>query len=278
MRLARVFPRKTSASPDDELAFFGPPDLYVNNVDKIHISVTWSYDIQKAESLAKAWRHIAPVELGGPAMGDPGGNFEPGKYLKYGYTITSRGCPNNCWFCDVPKREGRIMRELPIKPGNNILDNNLLACSINHITKVFHMLNGQRNVQLTGGLEAAKLTDQIIGMLWNLRPSQMFFAYDTPDDLEPLIIAGRKLRQADFTRKHCRCYVLIGYPKDTFVCAEKRLIQTWDAGFMPMGMLWKNLKGDEDVEWRRFQRIWSRPAITKNVIKKYHLDKWDKSK
>jgi len=95
----------------------------------------------------------------------------------------------------------------------------------------------------------------------------MYFAYDTKDDYEPLIIAGEKLRYADFTRFHLRCYVLVGSPLDTIERAEKRLFQTWRAGFMPMAMLWKNIKGDTCPEWRKFQRLWARPAITKSIIK-----------
>jgi len=204
-------------------------------------------------------------------MGDPGGIFVPGRYLKKGYVITSRGCPNNCWFCDVPKREGAL-RELPVTSGHNLLDSNILACSEKHITEVFHMLKKQKaTVQLTGGLEAARLDDWHTNMLWDLRPGQMFFAYDTPDDLEPLVEAGRKLRRANFTRSHCRCYVLIGWPSDTMYKAKKRLVQTWEAGFLPMAMLWKGKDGAEDAEWRRFQRSWARPASTKAVMKEYYL-------
>ena len=271
MKIARVFPRKTAASPDDELAFFGAPpkDLIV---DEVHVSVTFKYDIERAHELSSKRRKIAPTFIGGPAMGERAGDFIPGMYLKKGYTITSRGCPNNCWFCDVHKREGNI-RELPIKEGCNLLDSNILACSDEHVKNVFDMLKNQTDrVQLTGGLEAKLLNHYHIGLLWDLRPDQMFFAYDTPDDLEPLIEAGKKLRYANFTRRHLRCYVLIGYLKDTFEDAEKRLLQAWSAGFLPMAMLWKNNCGDEDSEWRKFQRVWTRPAITKAYIKNNYLE------
>lgn len=272
-KIARIFPRKTTASPDDNLAFFGPPPLVLPEINKVHVSVTFSYDIPKAEELAEAWRHIAPVEIGGPAMGDRGGEFTPGMYLKHGYIMTSRGCPNKCWFCAVHKREGGI-RELPITEGWNLLDSNILACSDSHIEKVFKMMKAQpQRPQLTGGLEAKILTDHHVSLLWDLRPDQMFFAYDTPDDLEPLISAGRRLRYADFTRRHLRCYVLIGYPRDTFDQAEQRLLEAWEAGFMPMAMLWKNQAGDEDQEWRKFQRTWARPAATKCHVKELWQDK-----
>lgn len=267
MKVARVFPRKTTASPDDNLAFFGPPPEGFNS-DEVHISVTFSYDKDRAYELYEEWKGVAPVvKIGGPAFDDPGGVFIPGMYVKKGYVITSRGCPNNCWFCDVHKREGGI-KELPINEGWNLLDSNILACSNSHIEAVFKTLGiHPKSAELTGGLEAKILTDYHVALLWELRPSQMFFAYDTPDDLDPLIEAGRMLRYADFTRSHLRCYVLIGYPKDTMENAEKRLLQAWEAGFMPMAMLWKNKAGDEDVEWRRFQRTWARPAATKSHVK-----------
>ena len=271
--VARVFPRKTNASPDDELAFFGPPPNGIE-VDEVHVNVTFSYDLERAVELYTAWENIAPIKMGGPALGDKGGNFTPGMYLKKGYVITSRGCPNNCWFCDVHDREGGI-RELPITEGYNLLDSNILACSDHHIESVFKMMKKQKEpARLTGGLEAKIMTHRHVGLIWELRPKVMFFAYDTPDDYEPLIEAGIKLRYADFTRNHLRCYVLIGWPKDTIRKAEKRLYQTWSAGFMPMAMLWKNKAGDIDPEWGDFQRRWVRPPLTKSIIKAEYINRY----
>jgi hypothetical protein len=265
-KIARIFPRKTAASPNDDLAFFGMPPEGIS-VDEAHISVTYTEDINYAGELFSEWDKITKIKFGGPALGDPGGDFTPGMYLKPGYVITSRGCPNDCWFCDVNKREGGI-RELPITEGNNLLDSNILACSNKHIEAVFKMLKSQnKRPQLTGGLEARILTDYHVSLLWDLRPDQMFFAYDTLDDLEPLIVAGEKLRYADFTRRHLRCYVLIGFQGDTMTKALKRLIQTWKAGFLPMAMLYKNDDYTPDEEWNKFQRVWARPAITKSEVK-----------
>lgn len=267
MKIARVFPRKTTATPTDDMVFFGSPSGDPQGVDEVHVSVTWTYDIEKAKRLADEWASIAPVKIGGPALGSPGGEFEPGMYVKHGYVITSRGCPNKCWFCSVPKREGTL-RELSIKNGWNVLDDNLLACSESHIKAVFKMLKNQpERAQFTGGLEAARLNHWHVGLLWDLRPEQMFFAYDTPDNLEHLIEAGKLLMRADFTRRHLRCYVLIGSPNDTFYEAETRLLETWDAGFMPMAMLWRNNKGETTEEWRKFQRLWARPAIVRGRMK-----------
>jgi hypothetical protein len=264
MKILRVFPRKTNATPDDEnVRIGGYPGLF-DEADEIHISVAFTYDFPIAEKIAKQWEHVAMVKIGGPATGMKGEEFIPGMYLKNGYTITSRGCKNRCWFCSVWKREGDV-RELPIKDGWNVLDDNLLACSETHIQKVFEMLRRQsRKACFTGGLEAKLLTEKRALELRSLKPDTMFFAYDTPDDYEPLREAGKKLFNAGFKKEShvLRCYNLIGFPGDTFEKALTRIKQTWEVGFMPMAMLWRDESGNYDLEWKRFQRQWANPVIT----------------
>jgi hypothetical protein len=202
-------------------------------------------------------------------MGQRGEEFIPGLYLKPGFVITSRGCPNKCWFCGVWRREGETVRELPVTVGYNVLDDNLLACSDNHIKKVFTMLSNQKNRPLfTGGLEASRLKLWQVKELAILKPKEMFFAYDTPEDKEPLFEAGKLLLRNGFTRKSqsLRAYVLVGYPKDTFEMAEKRFMECMEAGFMPMAMLYRDETGIRDPKWIKFVWPWIRPPI---MSKKY---------
>lgn len=270
MKIARVFPRRTRATPTDALAFFdAPPLLAPPEVDEIHVSVTWTYDRQRAEELAYQWEVLGvPVRIGGPAYDDPGGEFVPGMYIKEGYAITSRGCNNNCWFCMARKREGQL-RELEIKDGWDILDNNLLQCSEGHIKAVFEMLKRQpERPKFTGGLEAKILKPWHCDLLREARTQKMYFAYDTPDDYDPLVSAGRMLREAGISAQShtAACYVLIGYRGDNFEKAQARLEQTMRAGFMPYAMLYRDDAGQVSKEWSRFQREWLRPQI---VAKKF---------
>lgn len=274
MRLARVFPRRTNATPTDCDAYVGGPHLMMPHYDEVHISVAFSWDVTEARRLADEWSRIAPVSLGGPAMASPSGDFVPGRYVRNGYVITSRGCPNRCWFCDVWKREGGIA-ELPIRDGWNVLDSNLLACSEKHVRAVFAMLARQkRKPVFSGGLEARILKPWHAEALYKLRPAQMFFAYDTPDDYEPLVEAGRTLAAAGFVgsasrpNNALRCFVLIGYPRDSIPDAESRLRNTVRAGFMPMAMLWRGkTEHKQSTEWKRLQRVWARPALTQALAR-----------
>lgn len=271
MRIARVFPRRTKATPDDELAFTTTPPKQLPEIDEVHVSVAFSYDMEKAEQLAEAWRKVGvPVKMGGPAFNEPGGDFIPGLYLKKGYVITSRGCPNRCPHCSVPEREGYTLRELPVNDGWNVLDDNILACSETHIKEVFDMLKNQSEKPVfTGGLEARLLKPWHVELFRESKTHRMYFAYDSPSEYEPLVEAGKLLRDGGITKasNYAKCYVLIGYKGDTFEKAEKRLRDTWAAGFVPYAMLYRDKSGEVSKEWSDFQRLWVRPQIVMSKLK-----------
>lgn len=275
-KIARVFPRKTRATPEDDFVFFEPPNLFTPPVDEVHVSVTFTYDIPRAEDLAKSWEYLGvPVRVGGPAYGDRMGDFTPGLYLKPGYIFTSRGCPNRCWFCSVYQAAHGQIRELPIQDGWNILDDNILATSEGHFRAVCEMLKRQPQKPIfTGGIEAKILKPWQAELLKEIKTQRLYCAYDTPDDLEPLVQAGKMLREAGFsaTNHALGCYVLIGYRGDTFDVAEKRLNQTIQAGFMPYAMLYRGKDGVTDPAWRAFQREWCRPIIVGSKVAKYWRD------
>lgn len=267
VRLARVFARRTNATPNDSLAFFGPPDMFPVNADACHISVTFTYDLPIAERLAHQWKAVGPITIGGPALGEPSGEFVPGRYLAIGNVITSRGCPNRCWFCLAAKRE-KTIRELPIRDGWRIHDDNLLATSRAHQDGVFAMLRRQRMpASFVGGFEAARFTDWHVEQLLSLKVACLFFAYDTEDDWEPLVEACKKLDKAKWRFGHrTRCYVLCGYPGDTTLEAERRVRRACNLGLFPQAMVYRDVKGTVPRGWSAFARVWSRPAITYRLL------------
>ena len=261
--MIRVFPRRTKWTPKDELAFVGDPPLFrpPDSAEMtVYISVTFTWDIAEGHRLEKSYSdYYRDVRLGGPAFGDPGGEFEPGLFIKQGVTFTSRGCPNNCSYCFVPKREGKI-RELPIKDGWIVQDNNLLACSRDHQEKVFEMLSHQKKaIDFNGGLEAKRLQLWHIKQFEKLKVRHFWFACDLTAHEKHLEKAADLLSGYPYWKK--RCYVLIGFNGETILDAEKRLNRIYEMGFLPFAQLYQTeIKRPWTSEWDRLQRKWCRPA------------------
>lgn len=266
-RIARVFPRKTNMSPTDQLAFFGPPtlDALASDIDEVHISVTFTWDLERAEELYNDWQMLGvPVEVGGPAFDDRMGDFTPGMYLRDGLIFTSRGCTKDCWFCTVPRCARGKIRELPVVDGWNIMDDNILGTSDAHFTDVIEMLKRQdRRAVFSGGLEPSLMRSFHAELLKSINPMTMYTAYDTKDDYEPIRQMARILWDAGFTptSHQVKCYCLCGYDGDSFETAEKRMEQIMDVGFLPFAMLYRDESGRVDVEWKRFQREWANAFI-----------------
>ena len=266
--MIKVFPRRTKWTPTDELAFTGDPGLFLPSPQPVRISVTFTWDIEEGLRLSDAWKQYYPdVQVGGPAFNNPGGEFIPGRFIKEGVTITSRGCIRNCPYCFVPKREGKI-RELPIKEGWIVQDNNLLACSNIHIQKVFGMLKMlNKPVNFSGGLDPQLLKEWHIYEIERLKIEHLWFSCDYPGAEKHL----HKVNDltADFPDYKKRCYVLIGFNGETISQAESRLENVYEMGFLPFAQLYQGtIKRPWTPEWDQLQRKWCRPAAYKKKLDK----------
>lgn len=263
MDLIRVFPRRTHWTPDDDFAFYGPPPALFPIADRstpVHVSVTFTWDKPRAEELAKDWaRFYDDVKIGGPAYDSYAGEFESGMYLKEGCTITSRGCPKKCGWCDVPRREG-AMRLLRVSPGWIVQDNNLLACPKHHADEVFEMLRNQkRRIFFNGGLDKHFLKDWHIPLFDSISIGEMWFACDRFQDLEDLERIAPML--AHIPLRKLRCYTMIGYGGETLREAQYRCERVLELGFMPFSQLYQeNEIKAYPKEWRDLNRKWARPA------------------
>jgi len=263
MRIIRVFPRRTSITPRDDYAFVGDPSMIRPQTDEVHVSCSFTWDLPEAHRLVEAWRQYYPiVKLGGMECLD--GTFEPGMYVRQGVIFTSRGCNNHCPWCLVPEREGKL-REIEVKAGNIVQDNNLLQCNRDHIAMVFQMLRCQHGIEFTGGLDSHLLTDDIVDGIRGLRVRQMFLAADTKASLKPLEVALRRLQ---LPRQKVRCYALLAYQGEPMTDALERLETIWELGAMPFAQLYQ--PPDQYIEyskqWRDLARTWSRPAAMKALM------------
>jgi hypothetical protein len=266
----RVFPVRTKWTPTDNLAFVGAYPMFLDmpRNTPVAISVTFSWHKEMAERIAGSWRdHFDDVRIGGPAYEDPGDEFVPGRFIKAGCTITSRGCPKNCGWCVVPEREGRI-RELVIRPGWIVQDNNLLACSEKHIRAVFDMLRQQgRAIFFNGGLDKHFLRDWHRPLFDSIPLGELWFACDTSKDLPQLERAAQIM--AGISQDKLRCYTMLAYDEDeTPDDAARRCERVYKMGFLPFAQLFQpKVPRQYPEEWRKVARKWARPAAYRSTPK-----------
>jgi len=282
--IIRVFPRRTSMTPRDPFAFVGEPPLPQFRPPTsypVHVSVTFTWDIEKGYHLRDAWHSVGYKypKLGGPAFNDsPINGHYQSKYLKDNVFITSTGCNCNCPWCLVPMREGKLKEKKGAFVGavdaNDdiyIQDNNLLQCSQEHIDEVFRCLRFYKRIQFTGGLDSRLVNDRIVEGLRSLRIKQLFLACDTKEAIRPLRKAIDKL--AGF-KGRIRCYVLLGFGNESISEATARLEDVWRAGAMPFAQLYQppDQYIDYPKEWQLLARIWSRPAAMRAFMRANEVD------
>jgi hypothetical protein len=270
LKIIRVFPAKTSYAPGDGYCFFDVPPLpvFIPEHGAVPVCSEITRDRARAEHLLGNWAAATdkPTLLGGPAYGGAGGDFVPGRYVRPGITFTSRGCPNSCPWCFVPRREGRL-RELPVQAGNIIQDNNFLACSKAHKNRAFEMLKTQRAIEFRGGLQPDLVDDHFAEAARGLRVKRLWLACDTDGAIPALARAAGKLAKAGFGREKLRCYVLIG--QNGMDADEARLRAVYEAGCMPFAQLYRAEEPfDYPARYRKFARMWQRPAATRAHMEK----------
>jgi len=270
-KILRIFIRRTSQTPDDNYVKIGMPDLFMpQDVDEVHISTIFSWDIENALNLKRNYELYYPkVLVGGPAFanGTYVHKFVSGMYVKKGITITTRGCNFKCPFCLVGKKEGKF-QEINIEEGNIIQDNNILLASKDHLRKVFDMLKKQKGIRFVGGLDKRLIKDWHIEELRSLSIKELWLAFDDWYGVGEFKRAMDKLKKAGFSRNQIRCYVLAGF-NEPIQASEERLRFVYDCGALPFIQKYRDKYNDNQLskEDRQFIRRWSRPAIIKSIQK-----------
>jgi len=236
----------------------------------LYLSVVFSWDLPKALQIQEQSKKI--VIIGGPAAKLAGIEspeplpFSPLQFHNPLATFTTRGCPNACEFCAVPKIEGGL-RELPsweIKPV--ICDNNLLAASQRHFDRVIDSLKPLPYVDFNQGLDAYLFTDHHARRMGELKAVKVRFAFDSVNDETAVMDAIARARAHGL--KDIGVYVLFGFrdtPEDAKYRLEKvRSLGTWPnpMRYQPLNCQKKNSfveegwtkKGLEDME-RYYARL-----------------------
>ena len=240
--------------------------------DTLYLSIPFTWLLGDAERMAKA--HQGRVLAGGPAAqlmrneipwAEVGGaiSFDALAYHNPAACFFSRGCPNQCGFCAVPKIEGEWREAWPSRIGPVVCDNNLLAATNRYFGRVIDALLqcGFPCVDFNQGLDASQFSVWHADQLARLPSVKVRFAFDRAAQETRVADAITTARTAGL--RGISVYALIGF-RDTSDDALYRLekIVEWKAmpcpmRYQPLDATQKNAyvaSGWTDYELRKMTR------------------------
>lgn len=105
----------------------------------------------------------------------------------------TRGCPNNCRWCVVPKKEGKIR---PYRTWRNLvrqdtdklilMDNNILSCEYG-ISQIESMIGSRYQIDFNQGMDARLVNDRIARILSQVRWMRFIrFSCDQKAQIDPV--------------------------------------------------------------------------------------------
>ncbi len=112
----------------------------------------------------------------------------------YAIGYITRGCPNNCRWCVVPRKEGKIKayrtwRDLVRKDTDKLvlMDNNILACEYG-IEQLENLIGSKYRIDLNQGIDARLVDDRIADILAKIEWIRFIrFSCDQRSQIEPII-------------------------------------------------------------------------------------------
>lgn len=133
------------------------------------------------------------------------------------YGFLTRGCPNKCKWCVVPKKEGNIypymdVDDIAIDNRHNLvlMDNNILAAGDYAMEQFEKIINSRYRVDFNQGLDARLVDDEAAKMLAKMRwISSIRFGCDTPTQIVEVEKAISLIDQYSANPKHYFLYTII---------------------------------------------------------------------
>lgn len=108
--------------------------------------------------------------------------------FKEAYGFLTRGCPRNCGFCIVSKKEGLCSHKVAdlnqFWNGQKIiklLDPNLLACK-EHMDLLQQLIDSGAYIDFTQGLDIRLINEKNLELINKLKIKALHFAWDNPHD------------------------------------------------------------------------------------------------
>jgi hypothetical protein len=213
--------------------------------DTAYLSIAFSWRLKDAYQRAVWLRSQGyNVRAGGPGMfapnlrryladvADLGGEVDALVHHNKDATIASRGCPVGCYFCIVPKMEGKEFTLIPdFTPRPILCDNNLSALPVQYQEFIIekYQKSGVQLVDANSGFEPRTFDEGTYNRWKQINRGAWRFAYDETREGDDVYKVTRIL--ADVPPYLKRVYVLIG--NEPFESCYRRIMQVIEWGCEP---------------------------------------------
>lgn len=207
----------------------------IENPDITHISCVFTRNQYYAR--LEAEKVSGGLTLGGPGCDTAAKLPEEIELLKPDYDLyphwfmdrrgqtsigfTSRGCPRECPWCIVPRKEGKFRRVQHVRdfhdarfPAMMLLDNNILADRDWFFENTDWLIEHKVKLNISQGMDIRLLTDEIAEQLHRIRfiDGQMRFAWDRVETEERVKAGIEMLKDHGINvRRNVAFYVLCGF-------------------------------------------------------------------
>lgn len=172
----------------------------------------------------------------------------------------TRGCPNNCPFCIVSGKEGRISHKVAdlseFYKGQKeiiLLDSNILACRDR--TDLLESLAGKK-VRFQGGLDIRFMDNEAIDLLENIKIDYWYFAWDLEKNSTKIKEGLLRWSKAypKVNKRMINVYVLVNF-NTTKEFDIERCEWLFQNGFSPFIMIYE--KWNCDHWYKHLQRYYN---------------------
>lgn len=211
------------------------------------ISVAFTWQLPGARKIAEYYRAIGctTVRAGGP------GTFTQKKYLadlcEVGGSIpdsvtrhnpmatrASYGCPVGCWFCIVPKMDGKTFTLLPeFTPRPVLCDDNLSALPADYQRHIVERYKGAGVVLLdaNSGFEPATFCEDVYALWSPILKGPWRFGYDEKTEGGNVERVFKMLKAKNVRPRNMQVYTMIGH--EPFEVCMDRIQRVLAAGGEP---------------------------------------------
>lgn len=193
--------------------------------DTAYLSVAFTWKLDEAWSKALYYKALGyKVRAGGPGIftrkhyltdvAEIGGEI-PDAVARHNpmATFASRGCPVGCWFCIVPKMEGKAFTLLDdFEPRPVLCDNNLSALPPEYQDHIVHRYQqaGVPLIDANSGFEPRTFDDEVLARWTPINKGPWRFASDDAPDSPHVERVMKMLDRHGISSRRRQVYTMIG--------------------------------------------------------------------